>query len=169
MHERASFLRDAIFAASDGIVTTFAVVAGSAGAAFDPTVALILGFANLFADGFSMASGTYLGVKSKMEYEKAEGDKHEDEPSPLMQGFVTFLSFNIAGFVPLMPYVFNFPNKFESSLVLVFALLFAIGMVRSRFTRKGLVRSGIEMLFIGGFAAVVAYFTGELIEKLVMQ
>ena len=74
IHEKAEYLSDAVFAASDGIVTTFAVVAGSAGASLDPKIVLILGFANLFADGFSMAAGNYLGVKSEIQYEEVKGE-----------------------------------------------------------------------------------------------
>ena len=59
------FLKDAVYAANDGIITTFAVVAGVVGASLDPVIILVLGFANLFADGISMASGSYLGTKSE--------------------------------------------------------------------------------------------------------
>ncbi len=59
-----SYLGDFILGAVDGTVTTFAVVAGVAGAAMTGPVALVLGLANLAADGFSMAVGNYLSVKS---------------------------------------------------------------------------------------------------------
>lgn len=61
------FLKDAVYAANDGIITTFAVVAGVVGASLDPLIILVLGFANLFADGISMASGNYLGTKSEKD------------------------------------------------------------------------------------------------------
>ena len=65
------FLKDAVYAANDGIITTFAVVAGVVGASLDPVAILVLGFANLFADGISMAGGNYLGTKSeKDQYSK---------------------------------------------------------------------------------------------------
>lgn len=48
------YLAEVIYGANDGIVTTFAVVPGVAGAALDPSIVLVLGAANLFADGFSM-------------------------------------------------------------------------------------------------------------------
>ena len=58
-----SYLRDFVFGAVDGTVTTFAVVAGTAGAGLPRGVAIILGLANLLADGFSMAVGNYLSTK----------------------------------------------------------------------------------------------------------
>lgn len=59
------YLADAVFAANDGIITTFAVVAGIAGAQLEPSIVLILGFANLLADGASMGLGNYLGQRSE--------------------------------------------------------------------------------------------------------
>jgi vacuolar iron transporter family protein len=60
-----SYLRDFIYGAIDGIVTTFAVVAGAGGAGLDESVVIILGTANLFADGFSMSVGNYLGSRAE--------------------------------------------------------------------------------------------------------
>ncbi|PJB97120.1 MAG: hypothetical protein CO079_08310, partial [Nitrosopumilales archaeon CG_4_9_14_0_8_um_filter_34_10] len=61
------YLPQFVYGAIDGIVTTFAVVAGATGAQLDLSVVLILGFANLFADGFSMSIGAYLSSKSERD------------------------------------------------------------------------------------------------------
>ena len=60
-------IEDFVYGATDGAVTTFAIVAGVVGASLSPSVVLILGFANLFADGFAMAIGNYLSTKSRIE------------------------------------------------------------------------------------------------------
>jgi VIT1/CCC1 family predicted Fe2+/Mn2+ transporter len=59
-----SYLRDFIYGAIDGAVTTFAVVSGVAGAQLSSRVVIILGLANLIGDGFSMAASNYLGVRA---------------------------------------------------------------------------------------------------------
>jgi VIT1/CCC1 family predicted Fe2+/Mn2+ transporter len=59
-----SYLGDFVLGAVDGTVTTFAVVSGVAGAGLAGNVAIILGLANLLADGFSMAVGNYLSTKA---------------------------------------------------------------------------------------------------------
>jgi len=65
------YLREFVYGGIDGAVTTFAVVAGAVGASLDPMVIIILGFANLFADGLSMSIGAYLSSKSEKEnYQK---------------------------------------------------------------------------------------------------
>lgn len=64
-------LGEFVYGGIDGSVTTFAVVAGAAGAGLDSAVVIILGFANLIADGFAMSVGSYLSTKSeKQNYEK---------------------------------------------------------------------------------------------------
>lgn len=60
-------LRDAVYGGIDGAVTTFAIVAGVAGAELATEVILALGAANLFADGFSMAAANYAGTKAEVE------------------------------------------------------------------------------------------------------
>ena len=61
-------ISDAVLGGIDGCITTFAVVSGSVGAGFPSAVAVILGFANLFADGFSMAISNYESSKASEEY-----------------------------------------------------------------------------------------------------
>lgn len=62
-----NYLREFVYGGIDGAVTTFAVVAGAVGANLDPAIIIILGFANLLADGFSMSVGAYLSSKSEQE------------------------------------------------------------------------------------------------------
>ena len=61
---KAEYLKEWVYGGIDGVVTTFAIIAGVAGAALSPTIILILGFANLIADGFSMAAGAYSATKA---------------------------------------------------------------------------------------------------------
>jgi len=73
IHERLSagprqnYLRDWIYGGIDGSVTTFAVVSGVVGARLSPWIILVLGFANLLADGFSMAASNFLGTRAEHE------------------------------------------------------------------------------------------------------
>lgn len=60
-------LRDVVYGGIDGSVTTFAIVAGVAGAGLSPFVIVALGLANVLADGFSMAAGNYSGTKAELD------------------------------------------------------------------------------------------------------
>ncbi|HCQ16691.1 MAG TPA: hypothetical protein DIU20_10530, partial [Cryomorphaceae bacterium] len=61
------YIGEFVYGGIDGSVTTFAVVAGAAGAHLDSAVVIILGFANLLADGFAMSVGSYLSTKSEKD------------------------------------------------------------------------------------------------------
>lgn len=167
-HEKATLLRDVVFSANDGIITTFAVVAGATGAGLSSSIVIILGFANLLADGISMASGNYLGVKSEIEYQKEKDGKLISDHSPIRHGAVTFVSFIFVGFLPLFPYVFGLGPSFSLSVVTVAAALFLVGSLRSFYTKRNWFIGGAEMLFIGGLAAVVAYLVGYLLGKYIL-
>ena len=192
-----------------------------------PTIVLILGFANLFADGFSMAISNYLSTKSKKEYAdkirkseehsvinipeeeteeireifsekgfsgqqlddaveiitsnqdiwidtmmKDEFGIFEDHTSPLKSALVTFVSFNLIGFIPLLAYVLSyFSNSFRSntftlSIILTSIAFFIVGSVKGQIVGKRWVLSGFETLLIGGAAAVIAYVVGYLLRGL---
>lgn len=64
---RVSYLRDWVYGGIDGTVTTFAIVAGAVGAELSARYVLILGAANLLADGFSMAAANYSGTRTEIE------------------------------------------------------------------------------------------------------
>ena len=58
------YMKDLIYGANDGIITTFAIVTAVTGAALQPRIVLILGIANLLADGFSMGASNFLSIRS---------------------------------------------------------------------------------------------------------
>ena len=75
---RHSYLRDFVYGAIDGTVTTFAVVSGVGGAGLSTGVVVVLGMANLVADGFSMAVSNYLGTRTEQELrEKARRNEEQ--------------------------------------------------------------------------------------------
>lgn len=171
------YIKDIIYAANDGIITTFAVVAGVAGAGLSTAIVLILGIANLLADGFSMATSNYLGTKSEAEYLETLNDSlhkdgvyaHDNKLKPLRVAVVTFFSFVVAGFLPILPYVIwgGAENTLFISVAATVLALFFVGSCRSFYTKRQWLWSGLEMLFIGGIAALIAYIVGAFIKTFV--
>jgi len=96
---------------------------------------------------------------------------NESNERPLKNAFVTFFSFVIFGFIPLLIYVLAFLFAFKTNLFL-FAIiftaitLFTLGAVKTRITRKNWFTSGLEMLIVGGIAAGVSYLIGYLLHGL---
>ena len=80
------YIGDLVYGGLDGIVTTFAVVSGVAGAELGSHIILILGLANLFADGFSMATGSYLSSRSEKEYYERERQREAWEVGHFPEG-----------------------------------------------------------------------------------
>lgn len=162
VRNKADYIRDIVLSANDGIVTTFAVVAGSLGASLSPSVVVILGMANLFADGLSMSTGAYLGVKSEIEFEQSSGQRIKVGSRPLKNGLVSFISFGAAGFIPLISYIFKIENSFTVSAILVVISLLIVGIFRGIVSNKHIARTAIENILIGGASAVIAFYVGEL-------
>jgi len=222
-----AYIGDMVYGGLDGIVTTFAVVSGVAGAQLGVHVVLILGLANLFADGFSMATGAYLSARAEREYyqlelsrerwevehipeaERAElyeiyrqqGYTEEDakrlveiktrdpelwvkammveelgllpdERKPLYSALATFIAFVLVGVVPLLIYLagllFTVPGelRFPVAAGLSAVALFGLGAAKVLVTHLNPLRSGLEMLIVGGLAAGVAYGVGVLLRGL---
>lgn len=162
------YLRDLVYGANDGIITTFAVVAGVAGADLPATTVLILGFANLVADGFSMGASNFLSIRSE-EAARAAAGLGVQEPHAGRHGFATFGAFLTAGAVPLVAYLIPGleASRFAVATALTLLTLFAVGASRSFVTEHGWIRSGLEMLAVGAAAAAVAYAIGAVIANVV--
>ena len=157
------YLPDLVYGANDGIVTTFAVVSGVVGASLANSVIVILGLANLVADGLSMGASNYLARRSTTEDElvgRGEAGRH---------GLATIAGFVTAGVVPLVAYLAPVPTdaRFPLSVAIAAAALFAVGAARTLVTRRGLVRSGAEMLVVGSAAGAVAYVIGAVVAMVV--
>ena len=155
------YLRDLVYGANDGIITTFAVVAGVAGGALSGRAVLIIGFANLVADGLSMGVGNYLGIRAQESALMARG-LPEEEALPVRHGIATFAAFVVAGAVPLMPYVVTASHGLLLSTLFTLLALFTVGSLRSLVTVDRWWAAGLEMLGLGVIVAAAAYGVGAL-------
>ena len=157
------YFPDLVYGANDGIITTFAVVSGVIGAALSERVILILGFANLVADGFSMGASNFLSRRSH-----ADPAERAEVPEASYHAAATTLGFVTAGLVPLVAYLAPLPDddRFPVAIVLTLATLYSVGASRALVTRLGWFRSGLEMLLVGALAAAVAYGIGALASTL---
>jgi VIT1/CCC1 family predicted Fe2+/Mn2+ transporter len=162
------YLRDMVYGANDGIITTFAVVAGVSGGELTSAAVLIVGAANLAADGVSMGVGNVLAIRAH-ESARAAQDLPEEEAHPWRHGMATLAAFVGAGALPLAPYLGGgtFDGQFAWSASLTMAALFGVGVARSMVTVDRWWRAGLEMLGLGGVVAAAAYGAGALIATVV--
>ncbi len=161
------YVGDLVYGANDGILTSFAVVAGVTGGSLSSGIVLIVGLANLFADGLSMGVGNYLSIRAR-ESALEQQQRPEEESWPGRHGFATFVAFVVAGAVPLLPYfVHGVEHPFALAAAFAMAAQFAVGAGRSLVTASRWWVSGLEMLALGGAVAGVAYGTGAAIARVV--
>ncbi len=161
MKNLRKYLPDMVFGGIDGLVTTFAVISGVVGASLSSVIILILGFANLFADGFSMGVSNYLSKKSESDLEQSRL-----EISPATSGITTFVAFLIIGFVPIFAFLVPVQNQFYLSCVLTGVAFFLIGYFKGLVTGKSKFKSAIETFLIGALAALIAYYVGNFLSGL---
>lgn len=167
------YLSEFVYGGIDGAVTTFAVVAGATGARFDLKIIVVLGFANLIADGFSMGVGSYLSKKSELELMEKRGEPTKDEASPVINGLMTYLSFILVGLVPLLAYTFDLvfglemSNVFMISIGMTIVAFALIGVLKSKVAHSKLPRAIAETVVLGLIAASLAYVLGDLLEQLI--
>jgi VIT1/CCC1 family predicted Fe2+/Mn2+ transporter len=157
------YLGDLIYGANDGIITTFAVVAGVTGGSLSSRTVVIIGLANLMADGLSMGVGNYLSIRST-EGVRAAQNLPEAEASPARHGVATMAAFVVAGAVPLLPYLWGGagPATFLLAAVLTLMALFFVGAMRSTVTTNRWWTAGLEMLLLGTVVAALAYTVGAV-------
>ena len=153
------YLRDIVYGANDGIVTTLVVIASVTGAALPPAVILVLGLANLVADGFSMGTSNVLSMRSALT--AATRPRLRDASR---NGIATFVAFVLSGLVPLSIYVLplSADARFPTACVLAGVALFGVGACRSLFSDLSWFKAGLEMLALGALASTVAYVIGAL-------
>lgn len=164
------YLPEFIYGSIDGLVTTFAIVSGVMGASLSAGIILILGFANVLADGFSMGASNYLSTRSEHDLQKRDNSKHSHSKLPIKTGLVTFISFIVVGTIPMIPFVFGYFYNidqyvlFKYSMIITSIAFFIIGLSRGFITKTSSFRAGIETLFVGALAAAISYFVGSLLQ-----
>jgi VIT1/CCC1 family predicted Fe2+/Mn2+ transporter len=158
------YLQDIVYGATDGIVTTLVVIASVTGAAMSSTIILILGIANLVADGFSMGTSNVLSARSTLT-----ATTRPQLIDAARNGIATFAAFVLAGLLPLSAYVFPlaYDARFPTACIIAGAALFGIGACRSVFSDRAWLIAGLEMLALGTIASTVAYIIGACAAKLV--
>lgn len=143
------YLPQMVYGAVDGTVTTFAVVAGATGGNLTSATIIILGLANLFADGASMSISAYLAAKSEKLGKK----------TPLSIALWTLVAFVIVGFIPLIPYVFDV-GTFQLSCLMTGVAFATIGLLKGYLSHTSVIASGLQTLALGTIAALIAYGVG---------
>jgi VIT1/CCC1 family predicted Fe2+/Mn2+ transporter len=156
------WVKSCIFGGLDGLTTIIALILSGTAAGphlVSDVAMLILGIANLLADGFSMGMGDYLSSL-------AEGDVMKNPCAHGLawrNGFVMFFSFVFFGAIPLTSFLPFLHVTYETRLpvvvVLAVIVLFVLGSIKGRLTGQTKpLKAGCTMVMMGGAASVLSYF-----------
>jgi vacuolar iron transporter family protein len=155
------YITEFVYGATDGTITTFAIISGVMGASLSPLVIFVLGISNVLADGFSMAASNYLSFEEGGEQNK----------TAFKTSVVTFISFVSIGIIPLIPFILALvipmttAMQFGISIACTGIAFIIIGITRGVVTGKNKYLSMFQTLLIGGIAAVIAYGVGYGLDR----
>jgi VIT1/CCC1 family predicted Fe2+/Mn2+ transporter len=161
----ANTVRAGVFGVQDGIVSTFGLVMGVAGAQVSPEAVLIAGVAGAFSGAVSMGAGEYVSVKVQREMLAARGSVGEDgNVNPHRAALANSSLFVLGAAFPLAPFVVlvGLPAVLTSTVLSILSL-FVTGALLTRLTKRSAWASGARMLVIGGGAGVLGYLVGSLL------
>ena len=147
------YTRAALLGGVDGVITSFAIVAGTDAGSLSRTTVLVIGLSSLFADGLSMGVSEYISSSS-------EQNVRGGEARPSLLGFVCFLSFVVCGLVPIVTFLWSASLLSCASFSLVELMLLGAG--RTRYTQEPLLYGLLQTSVLGGAAGATAYGVGLL-------
>ena len=157
------YLRNIIFGISDSLISTVGLLSGIEASGATRSIILLTGIVYAFVEAFSMAVGSFLSEQSAEEYE-VKGEVAENKP--VTAGAVMFISFILASFIPILPYIlFNLSIALWISILLSIATLFALGLVSAEIVKVKMVPHAIKMALLGGVAIIIGVVVGLFVRQ----
>jgi VIT1/CCC1 family predicted Fe2+/Mn2+ transporter len=158
-----AYFRNFIFGVEDSLVSTVGLIAGVAAAGVERTTILVTGVILIFVEAFSMGVGSFLSESSAEEYQGSSNRQKSARSAGIM-----FVSYFIAGFVPIGPYVF-LPQRFAfwTSIALSIAALFALGIASARVSKSSLLKTSLRMALLGGLAIAIGVSIGAAFKAVI--
>lgn len=141
-----------IYGSIDGLITTNAIITSIQGSQMKSTLAIIFGFANLLADGFSMGVSSYLSSDQ------------------IAEGIKTFLSFILIGSGPIMPFLskqLTTEKKYMISHTITISSLFLIGIFKGYIKGESMIKHALTVVIVGGLTTMIAYYVSKHIHEIV--
>lgn len=156
--ESKEYFQSAVFGFNDALVSTTGVIVGVSTGTSDRRVVILAGIVTILVEALSMGAGQYLSLKSAEEYEGRRGIR-----IPVLSGAVMFVSYFLAGLVPLIPIIL-LPIEYARNAAIVAALvgLLILGIVKAKVSKASIVRSALEVLIIGGLATAIGIIAGNI-------
>jgi VIT1/CCC1 family predicted Fe2+/Mn2+ transporter len=156
------FIRNVIFGVEDSLVSTVGLLSGIAAEGTSRSFILLTGIVYIAVEAFSMAVGSFLSEEFTEEY---VAGKEVSASESLWGGLIMFISFVVAGFVPIIPYILVLDRSaILYSVIASVAALFVLGMVGGRVSHTKVWSRGLRMALLGGFAILVGILVASFVK-----
>lgn len=156
------YIRNIVFGVEDSLVSTVGFLSGIAVAGVPQSTMILTGIVLIFVEAFSMGVGSFL---SEDTVEEVAQDKKAMAHSRL-SGMVMFVSYFIAGFIPLLPYMVSNESgsgPFVASVLLSLIALAILGAASARALHISIVKFMLRMIILGGSAIAIGVLIGRLV------
>ena len=161
--EKATFIRNFIFGVEDSLVSTVGLVSGVAVAGVDRGTILLTGLVLIVVEALSMGVGSLLAESSTQELVFRKGASLR---LPVTGGLIMFVSYFVAGFIPLAPYAFfEVAQAFPLSILASLVALFLLGYGSASVFKGKRTRSALRMLILGGLAIAAGALIGSWLHR----
>src|SRR5271157_1703904 len=155
------YVRNIIFGVADSLVSTVGLLSGIDMSGTSRQIIIMTGIVYAFVEAFSMAIGSFLSEESAEEYEikgEVSGVK------AVLSGTTMFISFIIASFIPILPYLFfGFGSALLFSMIFSMIALFTVGIISAKISKVNVLKHGLKMVFLGGAAIIIGAIVGKFI------
>ena len=154
------YLRSSLFGFEDALVSTTGMVVGISTGTTNLKFILLAAFVTVTVEAVSMAAGEFLSDKAVHEL-----DKDDKKDNTFISAIVMFFSYAIGGMIPVTPIIF-LPHLqgIVSSIIAAFLGLFILGYVKGKIVKVNQLKSALEMLVVGGIAAVIGVGVGLILK-----
>lgn len=153
---KSNYIRSSFFGVEDSLVSTTGLVAGISVATHEVEFILLAGFVAVAVEAISMAAGEFLSEETEQELNRTK--RHSN---PIIGGAIMFVSYFAAGMIPILP-ILLFPIDYAIYVSMAAALvgLFLLGLIKGALTKRNVLKSGIQVLIVGGTAALIGTAVG---------
>lgn len=158
-HFDRDYVRSSFFGIEDSLVSTTGLIAGVAVGTQDAKFVILAGLVGIAVEAVSMAAGEFLSEETTHDLDK------RDKANPITGGLIMLVSYFGAGLIPLLP-IMLLPKSYSLYVSVLAALvgLFILGLIKGKVTGKSPLRSGIEVLIVGGVAAAIGIAVGVVLK-----
>lgn len=154
----AGYVRNFIFGVEDSLVSTVGLLSGVAVGGGSKSTLLLTGIVLIFVEAFSMGVGSFLSEQSAEEYVSR---KSKSAKFSITAAVIMFVSYFLAGFIPLAPYVLLNPDQaFPISIGVSLLGLLILGVVSSRVLKINIKRATFRMVLVGAVAVAIGVAVG---------